>query len=153
MKPRHDLSDQGDDLPLRLGVGLDVSGGRPQAGMTGKRLNVAQTAADLAYFAGRASDETSPARMAGTADHTETSIYRRWNHTTTAAADRPRSRSLWMIGKSGRAFSPRRQCSCISAVLRSGWIGMWRPPPLPFEARFSCAITAAISLSASVTIA
>ena len=78
MKPRHDLSesrsDQGDNLPLRLGVGLDVSGGRPQAGMPGKRLNVAQTAADLAYFAGRASDETSPARMAGTADHTETSI-------------------------------------------------------------------------------
>jgi hypothetical protein len=40
--------------------------------MTGKRLNVAQTAADLAYFAGRASDETSPTGMAGTADHTET---------------------------------------------------------------------------------
>ena len=56
-------SDQGDDFPLSFGVGLDVSGGRPQAGMTGKLLNVAQAAADLADFPGRAGDETSPAGM------------------------------------------------------------------------------------------
>jgi len=56
-------SDQGDDFPLSFGIGLDVSGGRSQAGMTGKLLNVAQAAADLADLPGRPGDKTSPAGM------------------------------------------------------------------------------------------
>ena len=56
-------SDQRDDFPLSFGIGLDVSGGRPQAGMTGELLNVAQTAADLADLPGRAGDKASPAGM------------------------------------------------------------------------------------------
>jgi predicted transcriptional regulator len=47
-------SDQGNNLPLRLGVRLDVSGGRSQAGMARELLNVAETAADLADFPGGA---------------------------------------------------------------------------------------------------
>ena len=57
-------SDQRDDFPLRIVIGLDVSGGRSKAGMTGELLNIAQTAADFADFPGRASYETSPAGMA-----------------------------------------------------------------------------------------
>jgi hypothetical protein len=48
-------------LPLRLGIGLNVSSSCPQAGMTAQRLNVAQTAADLTDLPGSAGNETSPA--------------------------------------------------------------------------------------------
>jgi hypothetical protein len=34
-------SDQGDDFPLSVGIGLDVSGGCSQACVAGERLNVA----------------------------------------------------------------------------------------------------------------
>src|SRR6266852_7503293 len=67
-------SDQRDDFPLRFGIGLDVPSGRPQARMTRKLLNVAQTAADFADFAGGAGDETSPARMRRAAHHAEAGI-------------------------------------------------------------------------------
>ena len=56
-------SDQGDDFPLSFGIGLDVSGGRSQAGMTGELLNISKAAADLADLPGRAGDKASPARM------------------------------------------------------------------------------------------
>ena len=67
-------SDQGDDFPLSFSVGLDVSGGRSQAGMTGKLLNVAQAAADLADLPGRACDEASSPGMRRAAHHAEVGI-------------------------------------------------------------------------------
>lgn len=54
------LSDQGDDLPLRVSVGLDVSRRDRQAGVPGEHLDIAQTAADLADFSRRAGNETAP---------------------------------------------------------------------------------------------
>jgi hypothetical protein len=57
-------SDQGDDLSLCVVIGLDVSGGRPQACMPGERLDISKAAADFTDLSGRAGDETSPAGMA-----------------------------------------------------------------------------------------
>jgi hypothetical protein len=67
-------SDQRDDFPLSFGVSLDVSGGRSEAGVAGKLLDIAEAAADFADFACGAGDEAAPTRMRRAADHAEIGI-------------------------------------------------------------------------------
>src|ERR1051325_601424 len=50
--------------PLRLGIGLNVPGGRPQAGITGKLLYIAQAGAGFADLSGRTDHEAAPAPTA-----------------------------------------------------------------------------------------
>jgi len=56
-------SDQGNDLPLRVVIALDVSSRCPEARMSGQLLDVSEASADLADFSGSTGDEGSPSRM------------------------------------------------------------------------------------------
>jgi hypothetical protein len=55
------------DLPLRLGVRLDVALGRGEVRVTGEHLDVPQGPADRRYLSGGVGDEGPSAAVAGAA--------------------------------------------------------------------------------------
>jgi hypothetical protein len=62
------------DLPLSVGVMLDICRSSAEIGMTGEHLDIPQGAARFANSPGRSGDKGSTTGMAGAANHSQVRV-------------------------------------------------------------------------------